>query len=115
MIIWTVETHAAVVRHCLQCLDTQQHLVRLVVFLVQIVAVARRHSLGANASRNVAQDRQGAQLFLDAMILKLDEIIVLPEDVLIPSGNRYRLLLVSLGCRLGDSPWRQADRAITPS
>ncbi len=67
-------------------LHAQQGVVGLVVLAVRVVRIVRRQQRGADPSGDLDELRIGGPLLGNAVILQLDEEVVLAEDVLEPGG-----------------------------
>ena len=75
-------------------LHAQQGVVGDVVLAVGVVAVVGGEQRGADAPGDLDQGRVGLVLLGEAVVLELDEEVVLAEDVLEPAGQRLGLDLV---------------------
>ena len=76
-------------------LHAQQRVVRLVVLAVDVVRVVGGDQRRADLAGDLDQLRVGVALGLQAVVLQLDEQVVLAEDVLQPAGLVERALLVA--------------------
>ena len=89
-------------------LHAQQHVVRLVVVAMGVMRVVRREQRRADAAGELDELRVGASLFGEAMVLQLDEQVVLAEDVL----QARRLAAWRPRCRHAAAPGARARRGI---
>ena len=91
-------------------LHTQQRIVRFVVVAMHVVRVVGGEQRSADATSDLDQLRVRVALGLHAVVLQLDEQVVLAEDLLQPAGLLQRALLVALDQRLQNLATETAGR-----
>jgi hypothetical protein len=96
-------------------LDAEQRVVRRVVLAVRVVRVVRGEQRRADLASDLDELRIRVPLRRQAVVLELDEQVVLAEDLLQPAGLREGRLLVALEQRLEDvtaEAARRGDEAV---
>ena len=85
----------------------------LVVFHVQVVAIVRRHQRDSRIGRQPDQFAIGLFLLRDAVVLKLEIKVLVPEDVLVVKGRFLGIVVPPLEQKTGDlagEACRHADK-----
>ena len=110
-----LEPHAVLVAERLPGLDAKQGLVGARVFPRQVVRVIRRHQRYARLARQAQLQRDQFLVKLEAVVLYLEEEVLLAEDVLVLVGQPAALLVALLQQRLlqvAPQAGRQANQAL---
>ena len=110
-----VHAHAVLVGQGLARLDAHQHLLGSGVLAGQVVAVVGHHQRNVHLPGQAHQPGVHRPLVRQAVVLQLDEEVVLPEDVDIAPGHLPGFVLPAVQQQLGQvagQAGRQRDQAL---